>query len=371
MGKIGILTYHFANNYGAVLQAYALQQYICELGHEAYILNFISNNQKDNNSLYRKNRNANAIVKNLLRLPFHSKRKRRVDRFTAFCDNYLNKTKEVHTIHELQQLINFEQFDVIISGSDQVWNPNIHDFNEAFFFPFETVSKKITYAASFGKSNEMQLSSYKKYIDDFDFISVRETSSIHVIESLTNKTICETVDPVFLLSMDSWSLLANKNHGLDEFEGRKYAIGYFINRQFRSKCIKLSKQKAYENNLELVIIDPRIGLHLVRNKVVLDAGPLEFLQLIKNASIVYTDSFHGTAFGIIFKKDFYSFQDRINSRDTRKTDLLKKLGLEDQIVYLEEPRFKDSKIDYNKVDVMSLTNSSVKYLNDILSIYNN
>lgn len=328
MAKIGIITYHFAGNYGAVLQCYALNEYLNTCGHDAKVINCITPKQGDNNSIYRENSNLKSILKNILLLPFHKSRKVRFQRFNHFRNNNLKLTKLVQSVDELKDLIEVEKFDYIVSGSDQVFNPNIYDFEPTFLYPFKTKSKKIGYAVSIGKATCEQLHKYAEWIEDFSSISVREESAKERLHSYF-KDITTVIDPVFLLNKTQWESICTKNK-------KRYLLGYYINTKYREQYIKITKQVAKQLNIELIIVDARISKSVFFNKVITDAGPKEFIELFVNADFICTDSFHGTSFSILLEKPFICFEPHKKSLDTRKANLCKNAGLENQICYLDD-----------------------------------
>lgn len=328
MAKIGIITYHFAGNYGAVLQCYALNEYLNTYGHDVKVINCITPKQGDNNSMYRKNSNLKSILKNILLLPFHKSRKIRFQRFNQFRNNNLKLTQLVESVDELKNIIEIEKFDYIISGSDQVFNPNIYDFEPTFLYPFKTRSKKIGYAVSIGKATSEQLNEYSEWIKDFSCISVREESAAERL-SLFSKEITTVIDPVFLLNKLQWESICTK-------KTKHYVLGYYINTKYRDQCLKISKKIAKQLNLELIIVDARISKAVFYNTVISHAGPKEFVELVMNADFICTDSFHGTSFSILLEKPFVCFEPRKKSLDTRKTNLCKNIGLENHICYLDD-----------------------------------
>lgn len=138
--KIGILTYHFAINYGALLQCYALQKALESQGADCEVCDFQSPVQRDNNRLYSKQMSPKAMAKNLCKLPFHFARKAKQQKFRRFVEENLKLSRPLATLEDLQQ--EAQGLDVLVCGSDQVFSPRILDFNEAFFLPFPTKAKK-------------------------------------------------------------------------------------------------------------------------------------------------------------------------------------------------------------------------------------
>lgn len=361
MAKIGIITYHFAGNYGAVLQCYALNEYLNTCGHDAKVINCITPKQGDNNSIYRENSNLKSIFKNILLLPFHKSRKLRFQRFNHFRNNNLKLTQLVQSVDELKELIEVEKFDYIVSGSDQVFNPNIYDFEPTFLYPFKTQSKKIGYAVSIGKATSEQLYKYAEWIKDFSSISVREESAKERLSSYF-KDITTVIDPVFLLNKTQWESICTKNK-------KRYLLGYYINTKYRDQYIKITKQVAKQLNIELIIIDARISKTIFKNKVITSAGPKEFVEMFMNADFICTDSFHGTSFSILLEKPFICFEPQKKSLDTRKTNLCKVAGLDRHIYYLDSSKdIYYGQINYDDVKrrIASIIEISKEYLYSVL-----
>ena len=346
MSKIGIITYHFANNYGAVLQCYALSSYLKTIGHEVWVLNFISSKQANNNSQYRKINSFKTLIKNLILLPFHGPRTSRFRNYESFRTTNLKLTPILSNNEDLANYVNNNDFDYIISGSDQVFNPDILDFEDSFFFPFDFKGKKIGYAVSLGIATKNDLENYTKCITDFNNISVREKSAAELVPFYKDK-ISEVVDPVFLLNKYHWEKLTNTTT-------QKYVLGYYINSQYANQYIRLSKKIASYLGLKLIIIDARITKNIFTNNIIISAGPKEFLNLFANATFVCTDSFHGTAFSIIYEKRFICFEPKFAATDTRKTNLCRNCGLDNNVFYLGHQKFDpieltNINIDYSKV----------------------
>ncbi len=136
--KIGIITYHFARNYGAILQCYALQEQLCSMGHDVWVLNYQNVRQERNNSLHHKRDGfLSNLAVNVALLPFELKRRSKERKFAEYESSHLHLTPRFYAIEEMRDFVNKEGFDLLISGSDQVFNPNIADFDEASYFPLK------------------------------------------------------------------------------------------------------------------------------------------------------------------------------------------------------------------------------------------
>ena len=337
MAKIGIITYHFARNYGAVLQCYALQRCLTSVGCEVEVLDYETVQQERNNSLHHKRDNLlkNAVM-NIALLPFERQRRIKERKFADFERGELPLSPRLRDSDELERYVNSASFDVLISGSDQVLNPKIKDFDEGFLLPFETRAVKASFAASLGSATAGDLAPYKDELRGFDTLCVRERSDQAVVAELFGSEPILADDPVFLLCDRDWNeVIQRGNHMCGPSKG--YVLGYFLNKEASSAYIKLSRFVAASLGLPLVILNVRFGLASFEREMVTDAGPLDFLSLLSGASFVCTDSFHGTAFSLIYGKPFVSFEPSMESSDWRKRDLLAKVEEASRSVAIDDP----------------------------------
>ena len=321
--KIGVLTYHFSINWGAVLQCYALREALQMQGHDAYVINFVSEEQADNIALYRKNNNLKSVLKNVLLLPFHRQRRKRNNLFESFVQEKMNATKRVTNYGEFIKLQEEERFDAIFVGSDQVWNPRIKDFNDIFFLKGIKNTKKIGYAVSLGEAGYSDLLPYEGSIKTFDIVSVREESAATIIRKLYDGNVLIAMDPTFLLSNSHWMELSTNN----KHSGKPYSIAFFLNKEKYEQNLASAKAFSDRNGLDMILLDMRVSKTSIKYKGLISVGPQEFLQYIGGASCVLTDSFHGTVFSILLNRPFYSINNNPNSTDTRRSELLAKFSL--------------------------------------------
>ena len=327
--RVGIITYHFAENYGSALQAYALASYFNSFDDvDAEILNYVSKRQELNNSLYGHRNGISNIAVSLAYLPFHYWRNKKHRRFKMFAERKLPLSKRMSTIPELSESINttYTSSDCIVSGSDQVWNPKINDFDRAFLFPFKTNAKKLGYAISLGPALKGDVLDLRKDINDFSSVACREYGAAATLKSIgldVDQVVC---DPVFLIDIEHWRDLS-KLSAVDYSSKNPYLVCYFLNKQAMKTYYNWAHSLASDMGLEPIIINAAYSAHTFQKGVILDAGPLEFLNLLMNASFVCTDSFHGTALSALFEKQFLSFDREAGSVDTRKADLLNEIGL--------------------------------------------
>lgn len=361
--KIKTITCHNVYNLGASLQAYALAAYLQSQGHEVEIIDYqplylrhyrlagVPNPRFDKPFL----REAYQIAKFPGRLydRLTSKRKKAFDRFTA---QYLPVTQTKYS--DLASLRAAPpEADLYIAGSDQIWNPLFQNGKDpAFFLDFVPEGKRrISYAASFA-AEEMSEASAKlmsPWLKKLDAISVREKSGLELLGCMGLNGIW-VVDPVFLLNIDCW---------------RKLAIpipaGLFVYDFDNSpKVQEIAHRLANRENIKIVSAFPWAGAQ----EVFPDMGPQEFLGAIWNAKLVLSNSFHATAFALIFHKNFFVVerQEKINAR---MKDLLASVGLEDRLIDSAEMALQAAPIDWSDVDkrLESRIFRSKKYLQDQVS----
>ena len=300
--KTAILTFNNELNYGAILQAFALQKYIKKYS-DVYIMNFSF--ELGHTSLPRK------IVEFPKRKKFYSFKKKHIQFSKNKINNYL-KFKE--TIND---------YDIAIVGSDQVWAFDIiNDKKNIFFLKDIDNIRKCSYAASFGKNdnyinNKIEV---KNYLSSFDSISIREKSSSDLLmkDGINNVS---SVDPTLLLSADDYikELNLSKND-------KKYILVYML--VIDEKLINLANQIGKMLDLKIYCFNNknRFGK---RGVCIPNASPKDFVEMFYNASFVITNSFHGTCFSTIFNKKFISVVHP--TRGIRQLDMLNRLGLSDRI----------------------------------------
>lgn len=284
--KIGILTFHFAYNYGAMLQAYALSHFIKDMGLDVTIIDY---RPAAINYLYRP-RWADFFHHPLQIAVNHYKQKKNKTDFTYF-EEFLSD----HLRPDASQAA----FDAVIAGSDQVWNPDITKYDTKYLLDgFGDGIKKFSYAASLGKKTfdaewEEKL---KRNLSDFEFISVREEQSRNYLKRiLPEKEIYVTPDPVFLPDSEKWKKLERRTDVPD-----KYILFYSLSMD------KTLQQNAAmfsgHENMPIVSIHPLFPMAFENGIKKSDIGPREFLWLIHHAQYICTDSFHAASFSMIFGK---------------------------------------------------------------------
>jgi hypothetical protein len=358
--KIGILTFHCAHNYGAVLQAYALQEKLKELGHYVEIIDYRPSYLIDAYkipSLNFKSQSIKNIVFKILSVCFfkYSRRKRFV-KFDDFIKNKLNLHQQTNIIPE--------DYDLYILGSDQIWNGYITKGIDNVYwgrFSIKPGAKKITYAVSLGnyKLQEGQKPYVKQLLAKIDGISVREKETLSKIQSLANKQVYEVLDPTFLNNKLKWNKLIN-----DDYQNRKYVLLYQV--RYNKHLKDIAKNLAKQIKGTIIEVPAYISKQYIFNKYK-TISPVEFISLIKNAECIVTSSFHGTAFSIIFEKPFYTVALN-DGKDNRSINLLNKLSLQNRMINVYD-NVKFAPIDYTESNkkLQYLIYCSESYLNSFIN----
>lgn len=335
--RINTITCHNVYNYGASLQAYALQHYLEMLGHEVKIIDFqpyyhqnryniayvpISSNYYNlchNNLILRY---LYGFIKN--RDMFKTwGRKRAFDDFTK---QYLRLTvNRYETSEQLQR--NPPLADIYIAGSDQIWNTDSKNGREpAYYLDFgDKEVRKISYAASFAvnKIKTELIDFVKTELKKIDIISVRESTALSILDNLGFKGE-QVLDPVFLLNKNDWVKISMESKKYNQLNNDGYVLIYDFIGDERIK--KLASDLKNKFNIPIVSINDFNMIDYADTNIN-NAGPLEFLSLLNNARHVISNSFHATAFSTILEKDFYVFPVKQQNNSSRMEDFLKQLNL--------------------------------------------
>ena len=330
--RIGLVTC-FINNYGACLQAYALQTVLGEFTEQVDIIQYLEPAGYDNSSFLRKII-VNPLVKKVAALILPGYRHTQSFRSACICfkKQYLRfNDQKYYSYEEIKK--NPPDYDAFVCGSDQIWNPTFYGGpNKAYYLDFAGEKKRIAYAPSIGVSeiDDQYQQEFVRMINRFDYLSVREKTGSSLIEKYCNKEARVVLDPTLLLSGEEWKTAAEN---ADVHIQGKYIFCYlFGDRPFYYDYIKRISEKL---GLPVYIVPftsnhEKAGFHNIYN-----AGPLGFVRLIRDASFVITDSFHATAFSINMNVPFYSLlrhkKSDPNSMNSRIYDILSLTGLEDRL----------------------------------------
>lgn len=293
--KIGIMTFHWADNYGAVLQAYALQTYIASLGHDVEIIDYRPSWAADTNPVVRP-----KSLKDSLRY-FDEKQRRRP--FVRFRKKYLKLSYEKYrSLEDLNGRC--KGYDIIITGSDQVFNPDIiapnGKLDEAYLLNFGSGFEKVAYAASFGNSTleKKYFERFRGLLGDFKYIGVREESGIEILRNLGLGSVA-VPDPTFLIDDFSALKLPAKRSCR-----AKYVFEMIFSVTELSSKVGAIVKKMSCSAKTMPMINLRQRLH--GTKGMLNPSPQNWIAAIRDAQFVVTDSFHCTVFCLLNHTPFIS-----------------------------------------------------------------
>lgn len=356
MKKIGILTFHRAVNYGAQLQSYALQRTVSDLGAECELVDYlcpaITEPYKPFN--IKKKKPLQSFAKSCV---MFNRRKKKIKSFESF-QNKIVKSKEQYTSKTISQAK--DKYDLFITGSDQVFSPWCADFDPAYFLTFANDSQKFSYAASFAAKEipDDKKEEFSRRLSGFQKLSVREKDGVRLVKELCGKEAVVNLDPTLLLGADKWSEIAQAP------ANEPYILIYTVMPQI--SLVDFACNLAKEKNMKVIYLNDAPHLHNNNIEYVRASSVESFIGYIKNASYVVSNSFHATAFSVIFHRSmFIEFQNKIN-RNVRSESFLGELGISRGI---ENGKAEETKIDWNDVDkkLDVQKKKSLEYLKSIIT----
>ena len=366
--KIGQVTY-WNNNFGSILQCYATQKIIKDLGYEPILL-------------IRKEHGFGRILQGisfrlnryLMFFRYPKYRNKFNEILNAYKENaknglleenykYMNEfikqeiSSKSYSYQELKKIAKTNIYITFISGSDQIWSGSWFVKNPMWFLRFAPKKKRIAWAPSFGTDTleEYNKKTYKKYIGEYKNISVRESSGVDIIYELIGEKVPQIVDPTLLLESDQWS----KKLSTKLNKKNKYICLFFLDKPDQGVIDYIKRIQETTNYMVYSFAYWYKDFEKIKSCEVIVGGPKEFLYLIKNAEIICTDSFHGTVFSINFKKLFFKFKRKYNhssDQSARLWSILKMCNLESQFI---------SKLSEGKIN---LTPLDFTYATEILKI---
>lgn len=350
MAKVGIVTFHSAHNFGAVLQCLALKTVLRDMGHDVSVIDHRNPKIEQCYSIEQVIPKNTGIVKRLrhslsLRITYRC-RLSRYNKYERFIETYILSPNDPK--------VSIEDYDCIVWGSDQIWRWDI--IGDDLFYWGECGSdkvRKIAYAASAGKMDS-HFNQNIKYLKGFKAISVREPSLKKFLES-EGYRVNVTLDPSLLLTKRQWEEILD----IPKVCLKPYILVYSMRN--RNKVMEMAQRIAKRENVEIKeifssFISPRFIM-----KEYGDGGPLDFIALVRDAKYVVTDSFHGTAFSMIFNRQFITV--RLNDgHDGRAEALLDSTGLSERMK--ESIEGYEKQIDYSRINnvLEKLRSDSIAYL---------
>lgn len=330
--KIGILTFQNTNNYGAVLQTYALQHYLKNVidNHNVEVINYYNCavTLREHPQRFAELKSLKQVVKYMLNNRSESKKSGAVKRFV---NEYIELSKDVY--YESEQPA-FEGYDAIIVGSDQIWNLELTNHDLTYMLSRYN-GKGFSYAASIGQE-DILTPSMVEAIRRLRMVSVREKSAQAELFQQGIEAE-EVLDPTFLLKKEEWFEMLPVNS-----IRKRYVLLYQMT---TSKSLyEFAKSLAKKKGVFLINANP-ISCQIFKSRCVRDTSPLEWLSLIKDATCVVTNSFHGLAFSINFEKTFYTeVRDNEAKNSSRIQSLLETAGLTNRNIAAYN--FSENEIDY-------------------------
>ncbi|RGG76792.1 polysaccharide pyruvyl transferase family protein [Clostridium sp. AF17-2] len=378
---IGLVTCFWVKNYGSALQSYATQNILDKLNMENETINYSVANEpllRRLNIILHKLRYPSVrkakIDKYINKKELHKSEeyekgvKDRIQAFDSFIKDHIRFSEQIKDRKHLEE--QSLKYSTIIVGSDQLWLPeNIEeDYYTLTWVPKGI--KKVSYATSFGVSTipSMIRKKTREFLMEMDGISVRELSGVNIVKEISGKNAEIVLDPTLLLTRKEWDNLDKRNRMIEE----KYIFCYFMAKgQKKRKFAENLKEKTGYKIIVLKHLDEFIPEdENFGDYAPYDIGPIEFINLIKYAEYVCTDSFHGTVFSIINHKDFFTFsryeKEVQESTNTRLVSLLKLLGLENR---MNNDEIMNATItNYDDVDrkLLKLRENSLTYLKDAI-----
>lgn len=363
--KVGLITFHASHNCGSMLQAYALQQCIEKRGIRCEIIDFSNDGQRRLYSVLQPNDSVKNVIKNIILFPHRDRIQKNYTSYEQFKRDNFHLTKR--NFHSLSQL-NDADYTTVVTGSDQVWNVTIEDGDDAYFLPWVKHAKKVAYAPSFGSKSLQKyandLSRYKEYLENFDHLSIREKNGQKWIEELTGIEVPVLLDPTLLLSTNDYDKIAMQSLKLPQQYIFYYSPSYF------PKINSLVKKVSKKYNLPVIAFNTKTffvkGMQLQGFKLPDIENPAAYLELIKNASIIFTTSFHGTVFSSIYQKSFWTIKNGgMFGDDDRVKTLIEQLGLESRLISMEF----DDKKDYMEKPDYGIYKGKLKQLQKVANAY--
>ncbi len=359
---IAILTFHDAVNYGAVLQTYALQKVLSQLGGNPEVIDYHCQRQAEagTGSWYKR------IIQCALRLArrwcMRSAEIERKRKFQAFVEQYLSVTEDAYdSIDKLCDLADY--YDAYIVGSDQVWNPRITRGDSAYYLSFvQKDEKKYSYAASIGISHmgNEELENMLQYVGRFRAISVREKEAEELLKNKLDRDVQVHLDPTLLLNREQWLEIA------EDEEDEDYILVYAL--QASQSLYQFASFLSEKKGLPLKVI--ALGMRRdLKAEYLKSVGPQEFLGLFANARYVVTNSFHGLAFSINMQVDFFvEMLSGAGKPNSRFVSMLSAFDLDDRVIKEGKCDGIDKHINYEYVNqqLAEKRENAIDYLRNIV-----
>ncbi|WP_270404875.1 polysaccharide pyruvyl transferase family protein [Candidatus Collinsella stercoripullorum] len=333
--KVGIITFHRSHNCGSMLQAYALQTVVEDMGHWPEIVNFSNEGQRRLYRPFQKVTSLKVLVKNAIALAHLSRIERNDACYERFIQEHFHLSSGDYS--HCDQLSD-DGYSTVICGSDQVWNITIEDGDDAYFLPWVKKASKVAYAISFGARDISKYSNepkkYAGYIDDISYISTREKNGQKWIRQLTGRNAPVVLDPTLLLDAEDYEEIEDKTFPTPE----RYI--FYYSPTYDRSINKLVKQMAEKYGLPVICFNTKAffvkGMDMMGFSLPEREDPSVYLRLMRNATLVVTTSFHGTIFPVLFERPFWTIKNGgMFGDDDRVLTLMDSLALNDRLIPIE------------------------------------
>lgn len=331
--KIALFSCHNDPNYGSMLQAYALVNALSKLGVESEYLNYSTS--PDPNKPIR-------IIKGLIKTPFvwlsSIIRKRKsggeyaffhtqefastIEAYERFHKLYIPVSSKKYYYDTIKQKLNVKDYDAYMVGSDQLWSPHLYKPNNPYFLDFANISRRCSYAPSFGttelKDDYLQLLKHK--LSYFQLLSCREAANCKLLTVVLGRKVTHVLDPTLLLTSDDWNKIAK----VPDIQG-DYILAYILGE--KDAVVKFAEKLSLKHNLPVYYVVTR-PKYLNKENAIKGIGPDDWLGFIRGAKYVVTDSYHGCLFCINYNVSFYAFSKRDGGQNAQdNARILEFLGL--------------------------------------------
>lgn len=385
MKKVAIITWYWGN-YGSTLQAYALNACISKFGFECDTIQHNINGKALDNAKYRLRKfgiyKTLKIYEKKIKSKFKYKKflkllSIRNLAFNKFISKYIKLSKETYSLNNLDNLS--KNYDVFVCGSDQIWNPALTCLTPFYWLDFvntaEGKKRVFSYAPSIGESsfNSHEVKKISEYLKLFDYISVREDKSVKILENvIEEKKVFKVVDPTLLLTKGEWDEICS-----NKYPDGEYLFAYLIRSD--KKQMDYISNIAKKNNLKIVTY-PFLEIDNINenydgwgDEQIFDDSPSDFLSIIKNSKLIFTDSYHCSVFSLIYEKDFYVLKkaNDVTNQFERLDSLLKMTKTENRKVDVSEDLFVQVQTDFEEtnriIDIQR--KESIDFLKKGLGVY--
>lgn len=342
MKKFGIITFHRAINYGAILQAIALQRAIEQMGYDVELIDYVDCLYDHYKISYK----TNNILKTCLKFVMSGKIRLKNKRFQKFLQENGVLSQTVYDRENIREIAQ-NDYKAFITGSDQVFNPKIVDYDATYLLDFVKEKKKCnSYAASIGMDtlSVKEGKWLKKHIENFNMLCVREKTAQAILESFGIGRSVLVVDPTLLITREMWRGLEHKVS-----VPKHYILYYgFSHNEYIEQGIEELAQK---EDLPICVVSDKL-LYKKKHRVYLGGiGPAEWLYLIDHAEYIFTNSFHGMVFSFIFNKNVW-VSDSNDGTFSRMRDFLNELNCDNRILAANVKINLSQNIQYEKVKLL-------------------